>query len=455
MSNAAYRTLVDRTLSKGVNRRKLIGSAAAAGAGAALFTPKRFYIGKAQTPTPVTFWTTFTEPDLGHLQAITDAFNAENPDVLVTLTQIPPEEVTDVSKLVTAVRGGEGPDVYHVDRFIVAQYAAAGALQDLTELACGADPLEGYLPFARAEATYDDKPYAIPFDTDTRALYYNKTMLTEAGADLAEFDWANGPVTWDRVAEIATALNVKGTNGQYEKVGFVPWFNQGWHYTYGFSWGGVFYDEAACEVTPNNPEVVAAFQWVYDYCAAQGPQELQAFAGESKTPGFPAQENYFTVGTTAFQITGDWHLRQMEQYGPEIDYGVTYIPVPTAGAEPSTWAGGWSLVVPEGAKEPEAAYRFAAYMAGEPGQRVYTKESAHLPTIEALVTEADLYDEGHKFFSEQLLPIAKNRPPLPVGALYWDTLTLAWEATYLNESEPQAALDNAKETVQAELQRFC
>lgn len=113
----------------------------------------------------------------------------------MTLTQIPPAEVTDVSKLVTAVRGGEGPDVYHMDRFIVAQYAAAGALTDLSTLSDGADPLEGYLAFARAEATYEDKPYAIPFDTDTRALYYNKTMLTEVGADLAEFDAANGPVT--------------------------------------------------------------------------------------------------------------------------------------------------------------------------------------------------------------------------------------------------------------------
>ena len=98
-------------------------------------------------------------------------------------------------------------------------------------------------------------------------------MLTEAGVDLAEFDWANGPVTWDRVAEIATALNVKDSNGNYERVGFVPWFNQGWHYTYGFSWGGSFYNDAECQVTPNDPPIVEAFQWVYDYCAALGPQE--------------------------------------------------------------------------------------------------------------------------------------------------------------------------------------
>src|SRR5215208_2884074 len=155
MTTGKYRQVMSRQ-PRGLNRRQLLGGAAAAGAGAALFTPKRFYVGKAQTQAPVTFWTTFTEPDLNHLQAIVDQFNAENTDVLVTLTQIPPAEVTDVSKLVTAVRGGEGPDVYHMDRFIVAQYAAAGALTDLSTLSDGVDPLEGYLPFARAEASYED-----------------------------------------------------------------------------------------------------------------------------------------------------------------------------------------------------------------------------------------------------------------------------------------------------------
>jgi multiple sugar transport system substrate-binding protein len=200
---------------------------------------------------------------------------------------------------------------------------------------------------------------------------------------------------------------------------------------------------------------VAAFQWVYDYCAEQGPQDLFAFAGPGDLPGFPPQENYFTVGTLAMMITGDWHLRQMELYNPDLDYGVTYIPVPAEGDQPSTWAGGWSWIIPQGAQQPEAAYQFMSYLAGEPGQRTYTVETAHLPTIEALVTQADLYDEGHRFFAETLLPIAKNRPPLPVGALYWDELTKAWQATYLNEEEPQAALDAAAETVNGELERFC
>ncbi len=32
-----------------------------------------------------------------------------------------------------------------------------------------------------------------------------------------------------------------------------------------------------CEVTPNTPEMVAAMQWVYDYCKDLGPDKVQAF----------------------------------------------------------------------------------------------------------------------------------------------------------------------------------
>jgi len=174
-----------------------------------------------------------------------------------------------------------------------------------------------------------------------------------------------------------------------------------------------------------------------------------------RQPGFPAQQHAFVIGTLGMHITGDWMIRQMALYAPNTDYGITYIPVPKAGDQPSTWAGGWSVVMPEGAKQPEEAAQFMTWFAGPDGQRIYAKETAHLPTITALLEETDLFDERHRFFSEQLLPIAKNRPPLPVGAKYWDELTQAWQRIYLNEEEPAEALATVKERVQSDLQRFC
>lgn len=413
-------------------------------------------VGYAQEVREVTFWTSHSEPDLSALQQIVENFNAENPDINVTLVQIPPAQnvETDVTRLMTAVRGGSGPDVYMLDRFIVAQRAADGLLQDLTPYMNGEDVLANYIEFARNEATFGGRPYALPFDTDARALYYNIDMLEEAGVDMSELDPQNGPITLARAGEISEQVNVKNAQGNYETMGFIPWFEQGWHYTYGFAFGGDFYDAASCQVTPTDENVVAAFQYVYDYAAKAGPQQVQAFRQAFTRPDLPPQQNPFVAGQLAMMITGDWMIGNMERYAPDANYGVTYIPTAEEGGESVTWAGGWSMVMPQGAKEPEAAFEFMRYITGEPGQRFYVQETQHMPTVASLQDDAELFEGRHQFFSE-LLANARSRPPLPVGALYWDELTSAWEKMYLNQEEPQAALEQVAARVQPQLQPFC
>jgi multiple sugar transport system substrate-binding protein len=439
-----------------ITRRHFIQSATALGLSATAITSAlRANPAGAQDAGEVVFWTTHPEPDLSGLQMIVDAFNAENSDVQVSLVTVVGGE-TDTTKLMTAVRGGVGPDVYMLDRFIVAQRASEGVLQDLTEYIAGEDLSEVYIPFAWAEANFGGSTFALPFDTDARALFYNKGMLEEAGIDPAELDVANGPITFARLAEIANQLNETDQDGNFSRMGFAPYVDQAWHYTYGFAFGGTFFDEAACEVTPDEAGVVAGHQWLYDYTAALDPQKVNAFAGPyAATEDVPAEQNLFVTERVAFNITGDWFLNTLAKFAPELDFGVTVMPVPEEGAESATWAGGWSAVIPQGAKNPEGAWRFIQYFAGEPGQRTYTTETAHLPTIIALLEDPSLFDENHRIFAEQLLPTAKNRPPLPVGARYWDELTSAWERIYLNEEEPAAALAAVKERVQPDLQGFC
>jgi ABC-type glycerol-3-phosphate transport system substrate-binding protein len=170
----------------------------------------------------------------------------------------------------------------------------------------------------------------------------------------------------------------------------------------------------------------------------------------------PEEQDLFITERVAFAITGDWFLKILPAFAPELDYGMTVIPVPNEGDESATWAGGWSMVIPQGARNSEGAWRFLQYIAGEPGQRTYTTETAHLPTINSLLADTSLFvDEQHQFFAEELLPTAKNRPPLPVGARYWDELTTAWEKVYLNEEEPASALATVKQRVQPDLQGFC
>jgi multiple sugar transport system substrate-binding protein len=443
---------------KTITRRRLVQSAAVAGAAASTAFHAPAVLG--QEKAKVTFWTTHSDIDLQSLTTIAEAFNAQSQDAAVEVVQRPAADVEDSSGLITAVRGGSGPDVYLLDRFIVAERAAQGLLQDLNQLASdnGMDPsLEGvYVPFASAEAHYNNSLFALPFDTDVRALYYNKKMLTDAGIDLEAWDPKNGVLTWDAVKEAAAKLDVKDGDN-FSTVGFIPYYNQGWHYTFGFSWGGEFFDYDKCEVTPDNPKVLEAMQWVYDYTKGEGADAMYAFIQGAMRPGAPPTDSPWNQNRLAIVITGDWEINNIPKYNPDLDYGITYLPVPTEGMDSSTWAGGWSMVIPQGAKEPEAAFKFMQYACGADGQRQYVKDTAHTPTIIELQSEADLFDERHKFFIDELLPTAKNRPPLPVGAKYWAEMTSAWEKIYLNLADPATAMGEAKKNTQADLDSggFC
>jgi multiple sugar transport system substrate-binding protein len=444
-------------ISRKLNRRRLAKGTVGLAAAGAMSTRFAVPMINAQEKAPVLVWTTHSSEDFDAIQKIVDEFNAQSENSEVTLEQVPGTE-TDATKLITAVRGGTGPDVYMLDRFTVAERAANGMLQDLTELLTNLDVdpdlTQTYIEFAAQEAMFQGNPYALPFDADARALYVNLDMMEEAGADTSIFDAANGPTTWDALKEAAAMVNMESGSGDiFEQVGFVPWFNQGWHYTYGFSWGADFFDEENCEVTPNSEEMIAASQWVADYAAEFGPSRLAAFV--QMNPGAPPTESPWIQRRLAALVTGDWQIAQNANYIPDTNYAITYIPVPEEGMESATWAGGWSWVIPQGAKEPEAAAEFMIYAAGEPGQRVYTVDTTHLPTYSALMDQDDLYTEEHRFFAQELLPVAHSRPPLPVGAKYWDELTAAWEKIYLGEQDPESALQEAKDNTMTLLSPLC
>ncbi len=236
-------------------------------------------IAYAQDTAKVTFWVSHGEPDLSAIKEIVENFNEENAAVRVEIVQIPPGEEADVSKLMTAVRGGVGPDVYLFNRPFTSQRSADGLLQDLSPFIGDEDLKANYLPFAWDEVLFDGKPYALPFDTDARALYYRKDILREAGIDPAEFDPSNGPITLTRLQEVATQLSQKNAQGNYTRLGFVPWFDQGWHYTWGYDFGGNFFDAAACQVTPDDPAIVEAFALIVSTWEGLNPQlQLAALA---------------------------------------------------------------------------------------------------------------------------------------------------------------------------------
>jgi multiple sugar transport system substrate-binding protein len=390
-------------------------------------------------------------------QKAAEAFSQKNANIKVSVEVVPGSE-TDVAKLMTAVRSGAGPDLAVIDRFTIAQRAAAGLLTDLTPLIKkeGKDLSQEYSEGPWKEVSYQNKVYALPTNTDARVLFYNKQILKEAGIDLIEFDPARGPMAPDRFEEIASKLNQTDSSGAYTRIGFVPWLEQGWGYTWGYAFGGSFFDFANCKVTATDPGVVKGYQFLYDWAKALDPQKARIFVDTywqwPSTGTLPDAQMPFFTGRVAFVITGNWVFAAMKDAVPNLEYGVTYIPAPN-GLKIS-WSGGWSVAILQGSKNVEAAYQLLRLVTGEEGQIILAKEAASLPTLKSLLHRKDLYAPEYEFFLS-LLPVSKSRPPVPVGALYWDKLKEAEEAVITNSQAPEAALKAVVDEVQPQMDRFC
>jgi len=413
-------------------------------------------IGQIRNPDEVVYWTTDTS-DIGVRaeKAVVRAFEQANPDIHVRLVFMPGGTGND-TMLLTAVRGGTGPDVSSMDRFEVSQMAAIGLLENLRPLIEKHELhlQNAYLPFAWQEAQYKGDPYALPTSTDARALLYNKDVLRAAGVDPDMLNPVHGPPTFDMIRQITLKVNRLNARGTFDRVGFIPWYDQGFPATWAMAYGARFYDLATCEVTPTEPAMLRSLQFTYDWTSIMSRDKVNTFLETFQPDNAPPSQNAFFSGQMAMVAAGNWFLQNIQEYAPGLHYGVTYLPVPYASQAPYSWSGGFSLVMPKGARNVEGAYRFMRFVAGPEGQRIIVRETSNLPTWNALLGDKSLFPGNNAFFAH-LLKFSRSRPPLPVWSALWDELGTAQERVILHEASPEEALQAVYQQVQPQLQQYC
>ena len=205
-------------------------------------------------------------------------------------------------------------------------------------------------------------------------------------------------------------------------------------------------------MTPTDEKIVAAFQFLHDWAKAMGPQKVQTFISTYAPPNFPPQQGPFLTGKVAMMVNGDWMLNQIRTYMPSLNYGVTYIPVANKGDPPSTWAGGWSLCIPTGIQARGRGVQVPELDDG-PGRTEGVHQLGRRtcpPGSRCWMTTASSIPQ-HMFFKD-LLAKAYSRPPLSVGALYWDALTTAMNSVTLNQEDPKKALQAVADQVNPQIQ---
>lgn len=134
--------------------------------------------GQAAGGVTMSFWTRDSNQE--QVRALVDAWNESHPNK-IEITVIPASEY--MTKVGASVGAGAPPDLMAVDLIYVPQFAAAGQLTDITDLAKALPYFEQLSPSHVRLATYDGKIFGLPFNAEGSYLMYNKGLFKQAGLD--------------------------------------------------------------------------------------------------------------------------------------------------------------------------------------------------------------------------------------------------------------------------------
>jgi multiple sugar transport system substrate-binding protein len=431
-----------------------LAAAGTAGLGACADTP-------SSGPHTVRFWGQGAA-DKDKDEAVRDAFKKTDAgkDAEIYIDQVPSNGVSDMSQIITAVRGGTAPDLWFMDRFNAVQNASIDLLEPLDPLIEKYEDVspeefkKQWLQFAMDELTYDGKLYGFPATTDARAIEYNEDLLRDNGIDLDLFDPDQHVLTWDEIADVAEKLTKEDKKGNYKVLGFAPWMDEAWAYTWAGAFGAEGYDNDTSTVTLDTPEWKSVFEVFADWAEKYPYGKVDAFYATYQPPNAPPSQTARFSGRLGMSVAVTSNIQNNLKYAKDVPLKHTWLPVVKDGDDPYTWSGGHSIVVPRGANMTRTLWEFMKFYAGVPGQSIIIPKVGVLPTnMEAL--EKKKYNHDHEIeVYKSMLQYSTCRPPLPVGSAMWDALARTRDSVPLGSTTPEAAIKSNQDYVEPKMDLF-
>lgn len=282
---------------------------------------------------------------------IKEDFEAEYPDVNLTVEPLPVNGYLD--NFTAAALGAMPPDVIDLDATWVSTVAAQGLLEPLDgwfEDVAEAD----YAPAIWDASHFEGTMYALPTRGEAEVWYYNKTVFDNAGVDYPTDDWDH-----DDLVQIAQDLTIPGeqwgigvpadpSDPSNVLTLFAPIL---WYF------GGDFVTEDNTAAAINSPESVEAIQYWADFYLEYGasPQGTPNFStSRDLQPLFQSNQLGLIVSSSnTFQTFSDTE---------GLEWGTVLAP------DLINRGGGWTMGVPTGAQNPEAARAFLDWFADAENQ---------------------------------------------------------------------------------------
>jgi len=396
----------------------------------------------------ITFWTGFTERELGVMKDVVADFEKQHPNIHVKVVG-----GIDDDKIVASIRGGNAPDVAH--SFDAGAYTGAycsnGAWIDLADYMKGDDLSDDVFPTVpRQYSQYNGTRCALPMLADVYGLYYNKDLFAKAGL-------TGPPKTVSELTEDAKKLTVRNADGSLKVVGLDPFdgFYENVAAHWAPSWGVDWTDDSGKSILSTTPGWAAMLRWqkeLIDWYGYKNLVKWQASAGDE----FSAQQA-FERGKVAMNLDGEWRVAFIQAEHPELKFGTA--PMPVDDAQPDLYGSGYTsgsiIGIPKNAKHKDEAWELLKFLATDTGALVkMTNGIRNVPTTSEALKSPDIKpdDDFNVFLDIFANPNTRTTPVTLVGSANQDLVdafVTKYQAGKVDDLE--AGLANLDKQIDAQL----
>lgn len=373
----------------------------------------------AEEPVTLRFVTTGANYWENGMDPIIAAYNESHPNVKVEIEYYAGDPYNEAIEIALG-SGSTEYDVIAVDSPKVAEYAENGYTLVLDDYNIDTSI---YQAPAVAGCTYNGQLTCLPLQAGISCLYYNKTLLDEAGITLREVTPDNR-LTFEEIVEISkqavAVLDPDGTRGisglmfgQINKIYAMLQIPT--------SLGGeTLADDSTLEGTIDSEPWRKAAAWY---------QEMLDSGVISRGVKFEDTSSFFRSGKILFLLnsySGWSKFKAVEDY----ELCMTYNPVFAEEQIAAAPTGSWCMGVSAFSKHPAEAVDFLNYLCGGEGHRMWVEDFDAFSAVQADV-EAVLADENADYGKQIAMYEASNvavpRPLTQNYSIYETVMGEYWQ----------------------------
>lgn len=304
-------------------------------------------------------------------QSVIDEVNADFKNKYPNVTvNVEIQQWGDIgTKLDTAFQGSAPPDVIELGNTLVAKYAAAGALEDITGKKTGFDNSNTWLQSLTDSCTQGGKLYCVPYYAGSRAIIYRKDFFASAGV--------TPPTSMDDLLTVGQKLMTAHKSDPNFSALYFP--GKYWYAALPFVWD--FGGDIATQSSGKWSGSLDSSQ------AQQGLTTLQSMVSQlsraDKTGDEAKQDAAFAQGHIAMIIANGWEvgvITDPKSGNPALKDQLGAFPIPShnSGQTAPVFLGGSDLGVAARSKHIDLANAWIAMLTGN-------KHMAEMATVGGVI----------------------------------------------------------------------